>query len=164
MTEDTIGGDVVSFAQLFDQFEQCGFLCIGAGVLGCLSVGSATAYIANSYAICIISDRMGARLANITPSVNRAVTINYKVVANFRKISLTVPAVNVGNGEILTFWGGTAMDYDAIYHPSRHAQSRPSLCADNSISFKLVRRLEVFNRFIGQFPKNAVNSEVEPSL
>jgi len=169
MTEDTIGGNVVSFAQLFDQFEQGGFLLRGAGVLGRFSIGSATAYIANSDAIGIPTDRMSARLANITPRMNRAITVNYPMITNIIKPPLQVPTPNVGNGEILTLWGGGAMNdnlryFTLVLDASRHAQSRPSLAADNSIGFKITRRLEVFNSFIGQLAKYAVNSEVEPPL
>lgn len=91
------------------------------------------------------------------------------MVSNTAEAPLNVLSVNVFNGEILTLWGCRTMNnnlryFTLVLDASRHAQSRPSLAADNSISFKVVRPLEVFNRFIGQLPENAVNDEVEPSL
>lgn len=69
-----------------------------------------TAYVADTYAMIIMSLTMSANHMFWPTFMNRAITINDIVVTNGREPSRPVPLFNVGNGVVLTLQGSTTMN------------------------------------------------------
>lgn len=103
------GGE--AFSQSCHKGAQCGFLLRRTGVggiAGCIEAAD----VANAYAAGVMPFAVGAGLRFRTPAVNAAVEVDDVVIAYAAESTLTMPAVDVGNGEVSALFGGGAMEDD----------------------------------------------------
>ena len=102
-------------SQLFEEVKQGLLLRFGASVFRCLVVGGKSADVADADAVGVVSLAVCAYQLYRATFVNSAVEVDDVVVADLGEATLTVPAVDVGDGEGLAFRSGGAMDDDGIY-------------------------------------------------
>ena len=107
----------ISELQVFDKSDESGPLCQCACVLGLLHVGSHAAYVANPDAVGVVATlgAVGSYEVDVTSGHDGPVTIDDIVVAYVAESSIPVPAAYIGNGKILAFRRGRAVDYDFLY-------------------------------------------------
>lgn len=99
-------------SQLFEQIEH-GLLLLGcASVLGCFVVGGKSTDVADAYAVGVVSLAVCANQLYRATFVDSAVEVDDVVVAYLGEATLTMPAVDVSDGEGIAFGCGGAMDDD----------------------------------------------------
>ena len=102
-------------SQLFEQIEH-GLLLLGcASVLGCFVVFGKSTDVADADAVGVMSLAVCADEFERTAFVDCAVEVDDVVVAYLGEATLTMPAVDVSDGEGLAFGCGGAMDDYQIY-------------------------------------------------
>ena len=110
-------------SQLFEEIEH-GLLLLGcASVLWCLVVGGKSTDVADADAVGVVALAVCADKFERTAFVDCAVEVDDVVVADLGEATLTMPAVDVSDGERLAFGCGGAMDDYQIYfsHKSKKA-------------------------------------------
>ena len=95
--------------QLFDEGFH-GSLLLGRTGVFRLAVLRQTADVADTDAHKIVTSAVGAYFFYRTAHVDAAVTINYKMIADAEKATISMPAVDVGYGVITTFLGRATMN------------------------------------------------------
>lgn len=99
--------------QLFDEGFH-GSLLLGRTGVFRLAVLRQTADVADTDAYKIVTSAVGAYFFYRTAHVDAAVTINYKMIADAEKATISMPAVDVGYGVITTFLGRATMNDDFL--------------------------------------------------
>lgn len=90
-------------------------MCRCPGVLWCLAISSAAAYIADTYTVSIMAGAVCAYLLYRSASVYAAVPIYYVVVAYTFPAALTVPAVYIAYSVVAPLRGRTTVYYNLRY-------------------------------------------------
>ena len=110
MPTDGCGREFCS--QLFEEVEHCLLLLGCASVLWCLVVGGKSTDVADSNAVGVVSLAVCAYQLYRATFVDSAVEVDDVVVTDLGEATLTMPAVDVSDGERLAFGCGGAMDDD----------------------------------------------------
>ena len=84
-----------------DERAESGTLRRSSGVFRCLAVGRAPTDITDSDRVRVVSGTVRPNLRKRTPLVDRAIAINYEVIADVGEISGEMPLANMFNSEIL---------------------------------------------------------------
>ena len=106
------GGLREVFPELMQEGSEGVALLGGAGVLGGAPVFGKASDVADAYAVGIVTLAMGSCLVEGAADVDAAIAIDDVVIAYLAETSGAMPAVDVGNGVVTSFGGGTAMDDD----------------------------------------------------
>lgn len=106
------GGLRVVFPELMQEGSEGVALLGGAGVLGGAPVLGKASDVADAYAVGIVTLAMGSCFVEGAADVDAAIAIDDVVIAYLAETSGAMPAVDVGNGVVTSFGGGTAMDDD----------------------------------------------------
>lgn len=96
--------------KLLHELAKCLLLLRSACVLGRFSVLGHTTDVADSNAVGIMPQAMGASYVLSTSLVDAAVTIDDIVITDVGKLACQVPTTNVVHREIFAFRGGRAMN------------------------------------------------------
>ena len=112
MPTDGCGREFCS--QLFEEVEHCLLLLGCASVLWCLVVRSKTTDIADADAVGVVPLAVCASQLYRATFVDSAVEVDDVVVTDLGEATLTMPAVDVSDGERLAFGCGGAMDDDGV--------------------------------------------------
>ena len=104
-------GERVLFLELLDEASE-GVLLLGrSGVLGLTSFGESS-YVADAEWDSVVTCAVGACFWLGATNMDASITIDDKVIAYAFPAFGFMPAVDVGNGVVLTFDGGGTMDDD----------------------------------------------------
>ena len=103
--------------QLLDELFKRSPLRFGASVLRRFSVFGATPDVADADRASVLPCAMRSDLLNGSALVDRAVEIDNEVVADAAEVTLTMPAVDVGDSEGLALRGCCTMNDDLVNLP-----------------------------------------------